>query len=79
MISQQQPITGIASNRCSGLSPSMTTPCSVSSFQAPWLMSRTMTFMPKLRAAFWVLSRVLRLELKNIMSRVLFRPSSWSA
>ena len=38
-----------------------------------------MTFMPKLRAAFWVLSRVLRLELKNIMSRVLFRPSSWSA
>ena len=66
----------MASSKCSGLSPSMMTPRSVSSFQAPWLMSRTITFIPKLIAAFCVLRRVRRLELKKIIINVLFRPNS---
>ena len=55
-------MTGIASSRCSALSPSITTPRSVSSFQAPWLTSSTMTFMPRFMAAFWVESLVRRLD-----------------
>ena len=69
----------MASSRCSGLSPSITTPLSVSSFHAPWFTSRTMTFIPRFIAAFWVLSLVRRLELKNSISRVLFLPSDWSS
>ena len=39
-------------------------------------MSSTITFMPKFSAAFWVLRRVRRLELKKIIINVLLRPSS---
>ena len=61
------------------MSPSIITPLSVSSFQAPWFTSSTITFIPRFMAAFCVLSLVRRLELKNIISSVLFLPSSWSA
>ena len=35
--------------------------------------------MPRFSAAFWVLSRVRRLLLKNTSRAVLFLPSCWSA
>ena len=66
----------MASSRCSGLSPSIITPRSVSSFHAPWFMSSTMTFIPRFKAAFCVLNLVRRLELKNTIIKVLFLPSS---
>ena len=49
---------------------------SVSNFQAPWLTSNTMVFIPKFMAAFWVERRVRKLELKKIISRVLCLPNS---
>ena len=78
-MSHIEPITGIASRMCSLLSPSITTPRPVSSFQAPWFTSRTMGFIPRFRAAFWVLRRVRRLLLKNTRRTVLLWPSAWSA
>ena len=43
------------------------------------LTSRTMGFIPRFRAAFWVLRRVRRLLLKNTRRTVLLWPSAWSA
>ena len=76
IISQYCETTAAASFICSAVVPFIMVPSSNSIPQASPETFITIGSIPKFKAAFWVLKRVLRLELKNKSPNVLFFPNS---